>query len=63
MNSDTLAAFVMATALWLGLGAFAIGGGSPPRGGDLWTATSSAKVASHPTLVRAARPITVADAR
>lgn len=60
MNSDALAAFVLATGLWLGLSAVAIGGGQTSAGSDLWTVTSSAKVASHPTLVRAARPMVVA---
>lgn len=61
MNSDTLAALVLATGLWLGLSAVAISGSGPSGNGALWTSTSSGKVASHPTLVRAARPMVLAD--
>ena len=51
MSSNTLAALVLATGLWIGLAAWAMGGGSTRPNGEFWTSTSSAKVASHPTLV------------
>jgi len=53
MNSNNLAALVLATGLWIGLAAWAMGGGP---NGEFWTSTSSAKVASHPTLVRGSYP-------
>jgi hypothetical protein len=56
MNSNTLAALVLATGLWIGLGAWAVGGGSTRPNGEFWTSTSSAKIASHPTLVRGSYP-------
>src|SRR3954469_1218120 len=56
MNSNTLAALVFATGLWIGLGAWAVGGGSTRPNGEFWTSTSSAKIASHPTLVRGSYP-------
>jgi len=57
MNSNTLAAVVLATGLWIGLGAWAVGGGSTRPNGEFWTSTSSAKIASqHPTLVRGSYP-------
>lgn len=63
MNSDTLAALVLATGLWIGVAALAVGSAPARPGGDFWTPTSSAKVASHPTLMRAARPVVVAGAQ
>jgi uncharacterized protein (DUF58 family) len=56
MNSNNLAALVLATGLWIGLAAWAMGGGSTRPNGEFWTSTSSAKVASHPTLVRGSYP-------
>jgi hypothetical protein len=56
MNSNNLAALVLATGLWIGLAAWAMGGGSTRPDGEFWTSTSSAKVASHPTLVRGSYP-------
>jgi hypothetical protein len=58
MNSNHVAGLVLATAFWVGLGAFAILGGSTPPLGEIWTSTSSEKVASHPMLVRASYPAT-----
>jgi hypothetical protein len=57
MDSNHIASFVLATALWIGLGACALlGGGSIRPGGEFWTSTSSEKIASHPTLMRADYP-------
>jgi hypothetical protein len=56
MNSNNLAALVLATGLWIGLAAWAMGGGSTRPDGEFWTSTSFAKVASHPTLVRGSYP-------
>jgi hypothetical protein len=56
MEPNHIAGFVLATALWLGLAACTILGGSIRPPSEFWTSTSSLKVASHPTLVRAAYP-------
>jgi len=56
MNPNNLAALVLVTGLWMGLAAWAMGGGSTRPNGEFWTSTSSAKVASHPTLVRGSYP-------
>ena len=56
MTSDIWAGLVMATGLWL-LVATAVM--SPPANApkEVWVTTSSERVRSHPTLVRAAVPI------
>ena len=53
MTSNHAAGLVLATALWVGLGAAAFLGGPDRPAGEFWTGTSSEKIASHPTLVRA----------
>ena len=62
MPTNFVAAAVAASGLW-GISAWTIisGDGSTPR--ELWTMTSSEKVKSHPTLVRAAVPRSLASAR
>jgi hypothetical protein len=55
MESNHIAGLALATALWIGLGACALlGGGSLRPNGEFWTSTASDRVASRPTLVRAA---------
>lgn len=56
MSSNIWAAVVAATGLWIIVGLTVLLG--PPRqpGGDIWVVASSDKIASHPTLVRAALP-------
>jgi hypothetical protein len=54
--SDTNAAVALATALWLGIG-YGIVAASPPPSGPVWVATSSEKLASHPSLMRASYPV------
>ncbi len=53
---------VVATGVWA-VSAYTIltSDGAPPR--EIWTVTSSEKQPSHPTLVRAAVPRTLARAR
>ena len=56
MTSDMWAGLAMATAIWLLIaGALASPPATPPK--EVWVATSSDRVRSHPTLVRAADPI------
>jgi hypothetical protein len=62
MSTNHVAGFVLATAVWVGLGAAAILGGPTRPAGEFWTSTSSQKIASHPTLVRANYP-TMPNAR
>jgi hypothetical protein len=52
----------MATGLWI-IVASAIFGSSPLPRAEIWVSTASAKVPSHPTLVRASDPTTAATSR
>jgi len=60
MEPNHVGGLVLATVLWIGLGACALIGGGSIRPGEFWTSTSSQKVPSHPTLVRAAYPAQIA---
>ena len=62
MPTNLVATAVAATGLWA-ISAWTIltADGSAPR--ELWTVTSSEKVKSHPTLVRAAVPRSLASVR
>ena len=62
MPINLVAAAVAATGVWA-ISAWTIvaADASPPR--ELWTVTSSDKIRSHPTLVRAAVPRSLALAR
>ena len=62
MPANLVATVVAATGLWA-ISAWSIitADGSTPR--ELWTVTSSEKVKSHPTLVRAAVPRSLASGR
>ena len=62
MPTNLLAAAVAATGVWA-ISAWTIitADGSAPR--ELWTVASSEKNPSHPTLVRAAVPRSLASAR
>ena len=62
MPTNLVAAAIAATGVWA-ISAWTIiaADASPPR--ELWTVTSSDKVRSHPTLVRAAVPRSLASAR
>ena len=62
MSTNYVAAAMMATGLWA-VSAWTVfsADGSTPR--ELWTVASSDKVRSHPTLVRAAVPRSLASAR
>ena len=62
MNSNIWAGLVLATALWAVVAATGLSGPFSPRS-ELWVATSSQKVKSHPTLVRAAYPKLAAQSR
>ena len=62
MNSNIWAGLVLATALWAVVAATGLSGPFSPRS-ELWVATSSQKVKSHPTLVRAAYPKRAAHSR
>ena len=62
MPTNLVAAAIAASGVWA-ISAWTIitADGSTPR--ELWTMTSSEKVKSHPTLVRAAVPRSIASAR
>jgi hypothetical protein len=62
MPTNLVAAAIAASGVWA-ISAWTImtADGSTPR--ELWTLTSSEKVKSHPTLVRAAVPRSLASAR
>lgn len=56
MNPETWAGLTMATVLWAIVAAAVLGApAAPPK--ELWVSTSSDRVRSHPTLVRAANPV------
>ena len=59
MSSNWLSGLVMATGLWIIIAVAVIGGSPLPRA-EIWVATASEKVPSHPTLVRAADPMMTA---
>ena len=60
MSSDTFAGLVLATGFWIiAAGALMFEPDKPQ--GHIWTSTSSDKIASHPTLVRAAYPRVLAS--
>ena len=64
MSSDTLGATTLALGMWvIACGAVFFGSSGPPANGMIWTAASSDKVASHPTLVRRSFPGTPASIR
>jgi hypothetical protein len=56
MSGNSLAAVVLATGLWIII-AVAVFGGAPRPNTDIWVASASEKVRSHPTLMRAADPM------
>ena len=61
MPTNLVAAAIVASGLWaISAWTMIVGDGSSPR--ELWTMTSSDKVKSHPTLVRAAVPRSLASA-
>ena len=62
MNSELSASFLVATGLWIVLAVTAFNSPFAPRS-EIWIGTSSEKVKSHPTLVRAAYPNFAAQAR
>ena len=53
MSSELTSGLVMATVLWV-VAAVAVMGGPTKPPSEVWDVTASEKVASHPTLVRAA---------
>jgi hypothetical protein len=56
MTSDIWAGLAMATGVWVLIGVALLSPpASPPK--ELWVGTSSDRVRSHPTLVRAAAPL------
>ena len=59
MSSQVIAGTVLATGLWAIAIVGSLGPQSPPPN-EIWVSTASEKVRSHPTLVRAARPMTTA---
>ena len=62
MPINLAAAAVLATGFWaIAAGTIITHDGSAP--GELWTLTSSDKVPSHPTLVRASVPRSLTSAR
>ncbi len=60
MSSEVFAGAVMATGLWAIAVVASFGPQAPPPS-EIWVSTASEKVRSHPTLVRAARPVTTAS--
>jgi hypothetical protein len=58
MFSETWGAFALASGMWIIASIALIAGDTagPSRSGTVWTASSSDKVASHPTLVRRSLP-------
>jgi hypothetical protein len=62
VNSELWAGFLVATGLWIVLAAAAVSGPFGARS-EIWIATSSDKITSHPTLVRAAYPKFAAQSR
>jgi hypothetical protein len=53
MSSHVTSSLVMATVLWVVAVVAVLGGPTKPPS-EVWVVTASEKVASHPTLVRAA---------
>ena len=53
MSSEAISGLVMATVLWV-VAAVAVMSGPTKPPAEVWVVTASEKVASHPTLVRAA---------
>ena len=62
MKSETWAAAFVGAALWAVFLVGAFGGFNIGPSDEAWVATSSDKLASHPTLVRVALPVKVAAA-
>ena len=60
MSSEVTSGLVMATVLWV-VGVVAVLGGPTKPPSEVWVVTASEKVASHPTLVRAAGSRFVTD--
>jgi hypothetical protein len=60
MNSNVIAAMILATSLWAGVAALAVTGGPAPRTGEFWMSASQAKAKietkAYPWVVRAAVP-------
>jgi hypothetical protein len=65
MFADYWGAVAVATGMWIIASVALIGGDfkATPPDGIVWTATSSEKVASHPTLVRRSLPGTSGGVR
>ena len=65
MVTDNWGSFAVATGMWIIASVTLIASDSKalPPDGLVWTAASSDKVASHPTLVRRALPSTPAPVR
>jgi hypothetical protein len=64
MSSDAWGAATLAIGMWvIACRAVFFGHSGPPATGVVWTAASSDKVASHPTLVRRSFPGTPASIR
>jgi hypothetical protein len=55
MSANWLPGLVMATGIWIII-AVAVFAGAPRPNSDIWIASASEKVRSHPTLMRAADP-------
>ena len=53
MSSEATSGLVMATVLWIVAVVAVLGGPTKPPS-EVWVVTASERVASHPTLVRAA---------
>lgn len=60
MSSELIAGAVLASGLWA-IAAVGSLGPQVPLPTEIWVSTASEKVRSHPTLVRAARPVTTAS--
>ena len=56
MSSNVIASAVMAAGVWVVFAWTIVGGVQLNPQAHAWVSTSSEKVASHPTLVRAAYP-------
>jgi hypothetical protein len=61
MSSDGFATLTLSTSVWLAFGWAILTGHPVGPSGAVWVSTSSERVASHPTLVRANGPIQLAS--
>jgi hypothetical protein len=57
MTPSTLAGAVFATGVWAAFTVAILGGAQLNPQTQIWVSTASEKVATHPTLVRAAYPV------